>query len=122
MINLQAAFGIFKSLLNLIPIALIWLSAFCIYMASLAVNHYIMESGGEPAVPAALLTSTSRMYGPYLVVLLFTMLLIASRIKYPKHLRVIQVSTLSFMLLYASFAVLALIPFFICACDAWQQW
>ncbi|MCI5188404.1 MAG: hypothetical protein D3905_01150 [Candidatus Electrothrix sp. AS4_5] len=122
MIHLQAAFGIFKSLLNLISIALIWLTAFCIYMASLAVNYYIMVSGGEPAVPAALLISTSKIYSPYLVALLFTVLLITNQIKYPKHLRVMQVGTLSFMLLYASFAVLALIPFFICACDAWQQW
>ncbi len=114
--------GIFKALLDLIPVILVWFSAFCIYMASLAANHYLREGGGVPAAPAALLINSSRMYGPYLVALLFTVLLIAYRIKYPKGLRVIQVGTLSIMLLYASFAVLAMMTPFMCMCDAWQQW
>jgi glucan phosphoethanolaminetransferase (alkaline phosphatase superfamily) len=91
-------------------------------MASLAANHYLREGGGVPATPAALLISTSRMYGPYLVALLFTLLHIGCRMKYPKYFRVIQVGTLSIMLLYASFAVLAMMTPFMCMCDAWQQW
>ncbi len=120
--NSRMVSGTFKALLDLIPVALVWFSAFCIYMASLAANHYLREGGGAPAVPAALLISTSRMYGPYLVALLFTLLFIVCRIKYPKNLYVIRVGTLSFMLLYASFALLAMMTLFICMCDAWRHW
>ncbi|MCI5132081.1 MAG: hypothetical protein D3904_11305 [Candidatus Electrothrix sp. EH2] len=114
--------SIFRELFNLIPVALIWLSAFCIYIASLAVNYYIREGGGAPSASAALLISTSKLYSPYLVALLFTVLLIAGRIQYPKYLGAIQVSTLSFMLLYVSFAVLAMMTALMCMCCDWQQW
>jgi hypothetical protein len=64
----------------------------------------------------------SKMYGPYLVALFFTLLHIGCWIKYPKYLRVMQVGILSLMLLYACFAIMALMTPFMCMCDAWQQW
>ena len=122
MIKREAFLSMFKSLLNLVPIAIIWLSAWSIYLASLAVNHSLREGGGVPSTPAALLISTSKIYGPYLAALLFTVLLIACRVRYPKYLRIIQAGSLSVMLLYASFALLAVMTLFICMCNAWQQW
>jgi hypothetical protein len=122
MIKCRMASGILKSLLNLIPIAVIWLSAHSIYLASLAVNHYGRESGGALPTPAVLLINASKIYGPHILATLFTLALIVSQIKYPKYLHAIQVGSLCLMLFYASCAVVALMAPFICMCDAWRQW
>lgn len=113
---------IFRVLFNLIPVALIWLSAWSIYLASLALNHYTRESGRALSAPAVLMINTSKMYGPYLAAILFTLLLIISQATYRKYLHAIQVGLLCLMLLYASFAIMALMSSYMCLCDAWQQW
>ena len=118
----KAVLSFIVSLLNLIPIALIWLSAWSIYLASLALNHYTRESGRALSAPAVLMINTSKMYGPYLAAILFTLLLIISQVTYRKYLHAIQVGLLCLMLLYACFAIMALMTPFMCLCDAWQQW
>ncbi|MCW5213134.1 hypothetical protein VU04_09520 [Desulfobulbus sp. TB] len=122
MIKLQAAFGIFRSLLNLIPIALIWLSAFFIYWGCFILHHYSRDMGTALTNPAELMISTSKVYIPYIVATFFTLTLIMLQIKYPKYLRVMQVGALSLMLLYSSFAAIAFMTPFMCMCCDWQQW
>lgn len=113
---------IFKVFLNLIPVTLIWLSAFCIYWGSFILYHHTRDMGIALTAPAELMTGTSKIYIPYIVAACFTLTLIASQIRYRKYLRVIQVGALSLMLLYACFAIMALMTPFMCLCDAWQQW
>ncbi|MCI5158083.1 MAG: hypothetical protein D3906_06500 [Candidatus Electrothrix sp. AUS1_2] len=120
--NRGTIFRIFKVFCNLVPIALIWLSAFFIYWGAFILHHYTRDMGIALAGPAELLTGTSKIYIPYIIAAFFTLTLIISQIKYPKYLRVIQVGTLSLMLLYASFAAIAFMTTFMCMCCDWQQW
>ncbi len=122
MITLQAASGIFKSLLNLVPIVLIWLSAFFIYLGSFILHHYSRDMGTVLTGSAELMIGTSKKYIPYITATLFTLVLIVSQIKYSKYLRVMQVGSLCFMLLHASFAAIAFMTPFMCMCCDWQQW
>lgn len=124
MIQRQAILDIFKSLLNLIPVALIWLSAFFIYWGSFILHHYSRDMGILLAGPAELMIGTSKIYIPYIVATFFTLTLIVLQIKYPKYLRSMQVGALSLMLLYSSFAAIAFMTSFMCMCCDWdfQQW
>ena len=120
--NRSMIFRIFKELCNLIPVALIWLSAFFIYWGSFILHHHTRDMGIALTAPAELMTGTSKIYIPYIVAACFTLTLIVSQIRYRKHLRVIQVGALSLMLLYASFAAIAFMTSFMCLCCDWQQW
>ena len=120
--NRRMIFRIFKEMCNLIPVALIWLSAFFIYEGSFILHHHARDIGITLTGPAELMIGTSRIYIPYIAAAFFTMILIISQIKYPKYLRVIQVGALSLILLYTAFAAIAFMTPFMCMCCDWQQW
>ena len=110
-------------MLNCITIGLIWLTAESIHFSSFALQHFMKEGTGC-AFPLAdmLLVRISSLYGPHLAALLLTLLLTASQIAFPKHLKTIQVICLCLMLLYAAYAVTALRMPLLCGCDVWREW
>ena len=110
--------------LHLLPVAVLWLMAWTLTLAALAINHSLQENywGGAPATIVILLINSAKLYIPYLLALLCTLVVLFCQVKAPQYVQSVLIGALTFMLLYAFLAIMGLTSFFICACDAWQQW
>lgn len=111
-----------KSVCKFSPILFIWLSAYSIYMASLAINHSFKELETVMPTASSLLVSFSKLRGPYILAACFSVVLLFCQLRDHKYFKTLQVIFLGIMLLYSAYAILAVSLPLTCLCDEWKSW